>query len=185
MSGLNPRDAAALALNNRRWALQKQVEPAVASAGENLSPAKLAQVARSRRNAQYAARSGDLDELAAAAGTVMKPLPNSGTAARTGAQNAFMGGGGGLIGTTIGATIGGPVGAAVGAGIGAAAPFVPSYLATSRLGQAYLGNRALPQSARDIIAQTLAQQAISQPEGIERNRKARDAYRRNSNASRR
>jgi hypothetical protein len=173
MAGLNPRDAAALALNNRRYALMKQIEPAVASAGENLSPAKLAQVVRSRRNAQYAARSGDLDELAAAAGTVMKPLPNSGTAARLGARQV---GSGGVIGTTVGGIVGGFPGAAIGAGIGAATPLVPSYLATSRLGQAYLGNRALPQNMRDVLAQTLAQQAISQPGGVARNHAARDEY---------
>jgi len=51
------------------------------------------------------------------------------------------------------------------------------YLATSRLGQAYLGNRALPQSMRDVLAQTLAQQAISQPSGVARNRAEREAYR--------
>jgi hypothetical protein len=49
-------------------------------------------------------------------------------------------------------------------------------LATSRLGQAYLGNRAMPQNMRDILAQTMMQQAISQPSGVERNRAEREAY---------
>jgi hypothetical protein len=98
----------------------------------------------------------------------MKPLPNSGTAARTGAQQMFMGGGGGVIG--------GLVGGLPGAAIGAAAPFVPPFLATTRLGQAYLGNRVMPQNARDILAQTLTEQAISQPSGTKRNKAARDAY---------
>ena len=181
LAGLSPRDAAALMQNNRRYALMKQIQPAVDTAMETLSPAKLAQTVRARRGAQYSARRGDLDELANAAKTVMTPLPQSGTAPRLAAQF----GGGGTIGSAIGGVVGGLPGAAIGAGVGAITPLIPSYLATSRLGQAYLGNRALPQNMRDIIAQTLAQQAISQPEGIERNRKARDAYRRNNNATRR
>ena len=173
LAGLSPADAAALMQNNRRYALMKQIQPAVDTATETLSPAKLAQTVRSRRGAQYSARQGDLDELANAAATVMKPLPQSGTAPRMAAQF----GGGGVIGGTVGTIVGGPVGTAIGAGVGAVAPLVPSYLATSRLGQAYLGNRALPQDIRDVLAQTLAQQAISQEAGIERNQANRDAYR--------
>jgi hypothetical protein len=177
MAGLPPADARALAENNRRYALMKQTQSAVDAASEHLSPARLAAAVRARRPAgQYAARSGDLDELAAAAKTVMSPLPNSGTAARTGVQQAFMGGGGGVIGTTIGGLVGGIPGAALGAVAGAAMPFVPSYLATTRAGQAYLGNRALPQNARDIVTQALVQQGISQPSGVARNKSERDAY---------
>jgi hypothetical protein len=172
LAGLSPKDAAALMQNNRRYALMKQIQPAVDTATETLSPAKLAQTVRARRGAQYSARQGDLDELANAAATVMKPLPQSGTAPRLAAQS----GGGGVIGTGLGAVVGGPVGAAIGAGVGAVGPLVAPYLATSRLGQAYLGNRALPQSMRDVLAQTLAQQAISQEAGIERNQANRDAY---------
>jgi hypothetical protein len=51
-----------------------------------------------------------------------------------------------------------------------------SRLALSRPGQAYLGNQLMPQNARDVIAQTLAQQAISQPEGVDRNQRERAAY---------
>jgi hypothetical protein len=109
-----------------------------------------------------------MDELANAAEAVMKPLPNSGTAQRLNASQLFQGGSGGAVG----ALLGGPVGAA----IGMAAPFIPPWLATTKLGQQYLANRALPQSARDILAQTLTEQAISQPSGIERNKKARDEY---------
>jgi hypothetical protein len=173
LAGLSPKDAAALMQNNRRYALMKQIQPAVDTATETLSPAKLAQTVRARRGAQYSAQQGDLDELARSAAIVMKPLPQSGTAPRLAAQS----GGGGVIGTGLGALVGGPVGAAIGAGVGAIGPLVAPYLATSRLGQAYLGNRALPQSMRDVIAQTLAQQAISQPSGVERNQTNRDAYR--------
>ena len=40
--GLSPADAEAWALNNQRWGNMKQLEPAVASAGENMSPARVA-----------------------------------------------------------------------------------------------------------------------------------------------
>jgi hypothetical protein len=166
--------------NNRRYALMKQTQPAVTSASEHLSPLALANAVKARRGAQYSARSGDLDELAAAAKMVMAPLPQSGTAPRLAAQS----GGGGAIGTGIGAIVGGPVGAAIGAGIGAGVPLIAPGLATSRLGQAYLGNRALPQRARDIIAQTLMQQAISQPSGYARNQANREAYRKKSKEQR-
>ena len=183
MAGLPPADAAALAANNRRYALMKQTQSAVDTAGEHLSPAKLAQAVRARRPAgQYAARRGDLDELANAASVVMKPLPQSGTASRLAVQS----GGGGTIGAGVGALVGGgPIGALIGAGVGAGVPLIAPGLATSRLGQAYLGNRAMPQNMRDILAQTLTQQAISQPSIVERNRAEREAYekrRRNRNA---
>jgi len=178
LAGLTPRDARALMENNRRYALMKQTQSAVDAAGENLSPAKLAQAVRTRRPAgQYAARTGDLDELAAAAGVVMKPLPNSGTAARTGSQqlmnvlpNAAAASGGGVLGGLLG----GPIGAVV----GAAAPFAVPYAATSRIGQAYLGNRLAPQSVRDAVARTLLQQGITQPGVVDRNSAARADYER-------
>jgi hypothetical protein len=166
---LSPRDAIAWQLNNQRYANMKQVGvPLAAAGGETISPMKLAQAARSGRAEQYAAQQGNMDELANAAAAAMKPLPNTGSGARLNASQLFAGGSGG----TIGALIGGPVGAAV----GAAAPFIPPWLATTKLGQQYLANRALPQSARDVLTQTLMEQAISQPSGIERNQTARDEY---------
>jgi hypothetical protein len=181
LAGLSPKDAAALMENNRRYALMKQTQRAVDNAGEHLSPMALNNAVKAKRPAgQYAARGGDLDELANAASVVMKPLPNSGTAARLAAQS----GGTGTIGAGVGAIVGGPIGAAIGAGIGAVGPLIAPGLATSRLGQAYLGNRALPQSARDIIAQTLMQQAISQPSGYARNQANREAYRKKSKEQR-
>lgn len=176
-AGLPPAEAQAWVLNNRRYANMKQTAPAVeaAATSEHLSPLRVASELRNRRGAQYAQQRGDLDEVAQAAAQVLKPLPNSGTAARTGAQqlynmipNAATGGATGGLGFMLG----GPLGAA----IGAAAPFIMPRLATSRLGQAYLGNRALPQNARDILSQTLAEQAISQPSGIERNKAGQDEY---------
>jgi len=171
--GLSPADAQAWALNNRRYANMKQLEPAVASAGENLSPARVAQTVRSGRNAQYGQQQGDLDELARAGSIVLKDLPQSGTAPRTAMQSLFnvpaalSAGAGGVLGSTLG-----PAGAV----IGAAAPFAAARAVVSGPGQRYLGNRALPQNTRDIIAQELAQQALTQPGGIERNRREREEY---------
>jgi hypothetical protein len=171
--GLSPQDAARWTDTNRRWGNMRQLESAVASAGENLSPAKIAQSVRSGRVGQAARGAGDMDELARAAALVIKPPPNSGTAARLGMQKLFnipawlAAGGGAAAGSPLG-----PIGAAV----GAAAPFAASRLALSRGGQAYLGNQIMPQNVRDIIAQEMVQQGMSQPEGIARNQAERDAY---------
>src|SRR4029077_12958080 len=121
---LPPDQAAEWRLNNQRYANMKQVgDPATAAAGENLSPMKVAQTARSGRPGQYAAQKGDFDELAKAASTVMKPLPNSGTASRLGMQQLFNMVPNAIAGSAGGAAAGsmfGPVGAIA----GAAAPFV-------------------------------------------------------------
>jgi len=173
--GLSPAEAEAWVRNNQRWANMRQTEGAVAKAGENISPLALAQGARSGRVGQYAARSGDLDELSHAGSLVLKPVPQSGTAPRLGWQQMFnipsliAGGVGGGIGTAIG----GPL---LGGAAAAATPFVASRLALSRPGQAYLGNQLLPQNMRDIVTQALTQQAITQPSIVRRNQAERDYY---------
>ena len=171
-AGLPPAEARAWAENNRRWALQKAIEPAVAQGAStgHISPAGLAQAVKARRGQDYARRRGDLDALAQSAKMVMQPLPNSGTAARTAMQNfGLPTAKGGGLGATLGTLIFGPGvgtfgGAAVGSAIGAMTPTLAARAATSRLGQAYLGNRVLPQDARNILAQTLSQQAIADKE---------------------
>lgn len=174
--GLSQEDARAWALNNQRYANMKQIEGAVAAAGENLSPLRVAQSVRSGRTGQAAQGRGDLDELAKAGELLLRPLPNSQTAARMGWQNMFNLKS--LLSTGGGAAAGSPFGLP-GVVAGAALPHVVSRLAVSRPGQAYLGNQALPQNARDVIAQTLAQQAISQPSVIARNKAEREEYERN------
>jgi len=170
--GLPPGDAARWADTNRRYANAKQIESAVAAASENLSPQRVAQAVRSRRAGQAARGQGDLDELARAASMVIKPMPQSGTAPRTAWQSLFnlptmLASGGGLAGSMLG-----PLGIAA----GAALPFAASRLALSGPVQRYLGNQAMPQNARDMVAQTLMQQAVSQPSGVDRNRAQREAY---------
>jgi len=157
--GLPPGEAAALQLTNRRYANMKQMKDAVAAGDEHLLPLKVAQSARARRPEEYAAQSGDLDALARAAKTVLRPLPNSQTAARTGMQKLFNVPSALAAGGIAGASAFNPV-----VGAAAASPFIAARLALSRPGQAYLGNQALPQNARDILAQTIMQQAVSQRE---------------------
>jgi hypothetical protein len=183
-AGLSPADAQALAANNRRYQLMKQTEAAVAAgqATGNLSPEKVAQGLKSRRGQQYSAQQGDLDALTQAAARVMKPIPNSGTPARLGMQKlfdipkwAFAGGAGAAAGGAAGLPFG-PLGSMAGAAAGAVAPMVTSRFVVSRPGQAWLGNQAMPQNARDIIAQTMMQQAASQPSGLAQQQSAQDAY---------
>ena len=156
---LPPDSAAAWALNNERWRNMKLVEGAVATAGEHLSPAGVAQKVRSGRAGQYARSTDELDELARAGAQVLKELPQSGTAPRTAMQNMFnlpsllASGGGGALGSTLG-----PVGAVA----GALAPAAAMRAVVSGPGQAYLGNQLAPRNIRDIMAQTLAGQAATQ-----------------------
>lgn len=172
-AGLSPEDAAAWTLNNRRYANMKQIAPAVAAAGENLSPAKVAQSVRAGRTEQYARGAGDLDELTRAASTVIKPLPSSGTAQRLGMQQLF-----GLPGilTAAGGGAGsmfGPLGTAA----GVLAPHMVARGVMSNLGQRYLANQVAPTTTRGLLAQTIAQQAASQPGVVERNTAEQEAYR--------
>jgi hypothetical protein len=171
--GLTPQDAARWADTNRRWGNMRQLEGAVATAGENLSPAKVAQSVRSGRVSQAARGAGDMDELARAAALVIKPPPNSGTAARLGMQKLFNIPSWLAAGATTG-TAGFGAAGPIGAALGAAAPFVASRLALSRPGQAYLGNQLMAQNVRDILAQGLMQRAISQPRGVPHNQAERD-----------
>lgn len=174
-AGLPPADAAAWQLNNQRWGNMRQIEPAVASAGENLSPAKLAQAVRSGRVGQAAQGTGDFDELARAAALVVKPLPSSGTAQRTGYQKLFDAPNmiaTGLTGSGAAGLGAGPLGM-----IGAAAvPHLVARAVVSGPGQRYLANQVAPQSRRDLLAQILTQQGASQPSTIVRNQEDQADY---------
>jgi hypothetical protein len=175
-SGLPPGDAAALALNNQRYANMKQLTPAVAAAvGDTMSPAAIAAAVRSGRAGPASQGLGNMDELARAAQQVIRPIPNSMTAARSGWQTLFnaapwlVTAGGAGAGAASGF---GPLGI-----LGAAAiPHVVGRAIVSRPGQAYLGNTILPQSARDVITQAMTQQGAAQPSGIARNNADIAAY---------
>lgn len=132
---LSPADAAAWRDLNTRYGNMKKLENAVATGGEHLSPAAVAAGVRRGRAGQYAAGAGSLDELANAGNMLLRDLPSSGTAQRLSAGNPF---------NWIRA--------------------IPMGLAVSGPGQAYLGNQFAPQSMRDIIARSVLQQTIAQPE---------------------
>ena len=124
------------------------LEKAATSAGENaaagiISPSQLrnATVTTHGRRS-YARGRGDFAELARAGEGVMKPLPNSGTAARTAARNLGTGTLS-LLGTGGGAAAGGPIGAVVGAILGAGIPTAAGKLMLSNVGRKYLGNQAV------------------------------------------
>jgi len=90
---------------------------------------------------------GDLNDLAVAADSIMKPLPQSGTAGRSMLQNAMNVGGAGL-GAGAGGGIAGIPGAVAGMAAGYALPAMVGRTIMSRPGQAYLGNQILGGEAR-------------------------------------
>lgn len=174
---LSPQDAAALANTNLRYALMKQTENAVARAGDRLSPAGVAQAVRAGRAGQYNAGAGALDPLVRAGATALKTLPNSGTAARMAAQQLFnlpqlvhaagTSAAGGAMGSLFG-----PAGIA----LGIAMPHIAARAVVSQPVQRYFANQAVPQNMRDILAQTIAQQATAAPGSFTNNRNDRAAY---------
>lgn len=176
VAGLPPADAAALAATNQRYANMKQLIPAVNAGGENLVPSQIAGAVRSGRAVPYSQGLGNMDEVARAAQNVLKPLPNSMTAARTGWQSLFN------AAPWLLTAAGGVAGGAA-SGInplwvlgGAAIPHAVGRAIVSGPVQRYLGNTALPQSSRDVISQAMLQQAATQPSSIVQNASTAAAY---------
>jgi len=149
----NPNDLAAWQQARNEYRNMLVIEKAATAAGENaalglISPAALrnATVAMNRRG--YARGQGDFADLARSGVAVMSPLPNSGTAGRTAAQNlgagtaaavgSMIGGGGGFA---AGGPFGAGIGTAVGAAAGATAPRLVGRAATSAIGRSYLANQ--------------------------------------------
>jgi hypothetical protein len=161
-ASLPPGEAAALATNNRRYALMKQLTAAVNAGGEYMSPAQIAGAMRSGRAVPYSQGAGQMDEVARAAQDVLKPLPNSMTAARTGWQNLFNVAPWLLSAGAAGAAHQGGLGLPAIIG-GAVAPHLLGSAIVSRPGQAWLGNTILPQRSRDVITQALINQGVTQP----------------------
>lgn len=152
----NPADAGLWQEARNKYRNMLVLEKAVTRAGEDaaqgiISPSALrgaTVTGQGRRN--YARGRGDFAELARAGESVMRPMPNSGTAARLGARL-----GPGILGFGYGAYSGDPT-AAITAGLaGAAAPKVLGAAMMSRLGQTLLSNQAAEKMALDPRARAL------------------------------
>lgn len=148
----DPADRALLRQSRREWKNMLVLEKAATSAGENaavglISPSALASATKNQNRRAYARGRGDFAELSRAGEAVLKPLPNSGTAQRTSAQNMGMGIPGMIgagVGSLAGTAFGHPaMGAAIGAGAGAMVPRFAGRATLSNPLRGYLGNQAM------------------------------------------
>lgn len=148
------------------------VEQAATGAGERaaegiISPSQLRNATvqkQGRRN--YARGDGDFAELARSGEATMKPLPNSGTAGRTRAQN--IGAGLTTLLGSVAGSAGGIPGMLMGGLLGLGAPMVAGRTLMSRPVQAYLGNQAfgqqtIPAMRRAMVPLLGAGSAIANP----------------------
>jgi hypothetical protein len=169
----NPRAVAQWRTARRQYRNMLVLERSVTAAGENaaqglISPSQLRNATvnvHGRRN--YARGTGDFAELARAGESVLKPMPNSGTAGRFRAQNIGTG-----ILSTIGAvggtTAGGPVAGLAGAAFGALTPRLIGQAMMSPTGQAYLRNQLLqgnltPETRALVVSALNSLTAAEQP----------------------
>lgn len=125
------------------------LEQAAGAAGENaaqgiISPSQLRNATKSKHGLRnYVRGKGDFADLARAGEAAMKPLPNSGTAARTAARNIGTGFST-IAGTLLGQSSGGGVPAALIGGV--AGSMIPSAIGRALLsdtGRKYLTNQLL------------------------------------------
>lgn len=142
----NTADLGAWQVARKQYRNLLTIEKASTAAGEKaaqgiISPSSLRNAtvtSQGRRN--YARGSGDFAALARAGESVMKPMPNSGTAGRLNAQNLGLGLAG-LIGAGAGTATGDPMNALVGAGAGLMAPRMAGRVMMSPTMQKYLANQ--------------------------------------------
>jgi hypothetical protein len=137
---IRPQDRGAWQEVRRQYRNMLVIEKAVTGAGENtaqglISPAALRNATVGQNRRSYARGQGDFADLAHAGESLLKPLPQSGTAPR-----AFAA----AIPAIVGAGIAGGPGAAIGAGTSVVAPGLAGRVLMSRPVQAYLANQALP-----------------------------------------
>ena len=141
----NPHDAGAFADARRQYRNMLVVERAATGAGEAanqgfISPAQLSGAAKAvigRR--AYARGQGDFADLARAGESIMKPLPQSGTAPRENILHLLQ-----LAGLLGGEHVGGIPGALGAAVAGIAVPAGAARALMSRPVQGYIANQALP-----------------------------------------
>jgi hypothetical protein len=135
----NLEDVAAKRALDRNYRAQDTVTKALAASPNaavgDVSPFALGGAARESAGTNAAVRGQDeLAGLASAARTIMRPLPNSGTAARQQVLGLPQ-----AIGIGGGAALGGPIGGLA----GYFAPGAASWVLNTRPGQSYLGNTLL------------------------------------------
>lgn len=151
----NPRDVRAFATARREYRNLLTIERAATAAGENaamgiISPSQLRNATvttQGRRN--YARGRGDLADLARAGESVLKPLPQSGTAPRQAARN-LVNFGPAVIGGAIGGSGGDAFGGILGAMLGAALPPAMGRAVLSAPVRGLLSNRVLGPAANNI-----------------------------------
>lgn len=152
---ISPADQAAWREARNQYRNMLVVEKAATGGGEMaadgiISPAQLKTAVKAQNLRAYARGRSDLGDLARAGESIMKPLPQSGTAPRLaahGVTHAVTGG----IGATAGDRAGGTEGAVVGGIAGFAAPRVAAHAALSDIGRRYLTNQVAA-GAAPIIA---------------------------------
>lgn len=140
----NPQDLGAFRQVRREYKNLMVIEKAATGAGENaalgiISPSQLRNATVQQGRRAYARGQGDLAQLARAGEALMKPLPNSGTAARTAARN-FTATVPTMLGGGIGYTAGLP-GMLAGAAVGSAVPFAVGRAILSGPGKRILTNQ--------------------------------------------
>jgi hypothetical protein len=131
---ISPADKAAWETARKQWGNWKTLEKAITGAGSQaaeglISPSQLRNAVAMKNRGQYARGKGDFAELARAGEAMMKPLPDSGTAARASAH-------------LLPAIIGGATTGGLGAVAGALAPGLMGRALMSKPVQSYLVNQA-------------------------------------------
>lgn len=131
----NPMDAQALAQADRQWRHLKTLEPVIARSADaegHISPALLqARIAAASGNANARGASGmpELETVAQAGKSFLRPPKSSGTAERNTLASIAGGGGPGAL---MGAVLGGPVGAGIGFGLNVLTPLAVRRLLQSQ-----------------------------------------------------
>jgi hypothetical protein len=141
---ISPADRGAWQEARRQYRNMLVIEKAATGAGENsaqglISPAAIRNATVGQGRRAYARGQGDFADLAHAGETLMRPMPQSGTAPR-----AFAA----AMPAIVGAGIAGGPGAAIGAAGSVVAPGMLGRALMSRPVQAYLGNQVLPPAAQ-------------------------------------
>lgn len=145
---VNPADLGAWQEARRQYRNMLVIERAATGAGENaamglISPSALKTAVTAAGRRAYARGQGDFADLTRAGESIMKPLPQSGTAPRMAVRNLGTSGGS-ILGAALGSQVASVPGLVVGAIAGSALPWAIGRAVLSRPGRALLGNQIIP-----------------------------------------